>query len=106
MLMNFIPIPYLGIAGNHGGGNQGSGSDGKLQVQISPYCKWKQIFDVATVQTQIGSSATNRKTAPFSFYFKRHAYLYAGGFATFVPARFDALLRGVRIQRRHAFSLA
>jgi hypothetical protein len=98
------PIPYLGIAGNHGGGNQDCGSDGKLQVQISPHCKWKQIFDVAAVQTQIGSSATNRKTAPFSFYFKRHTYLYARGFPTFVPMRLDALLRGVRIRRRHRLS--
>jgi hypothetical protein len=100
------PIPYLGIAGNHGGGNQDGGSDGKLQVQISPHCKGKQIFDVAAVQTQISSSATNRKTVPFSLYFKRHTYLYARGFATFVPMRLDALLRGVRIRRRHTLSLA
>src|SRR6202040_1129553 len=63
------PIPYWGITGNHRGRNQDGGSDGKLQVQVSPDWKWKQTFDVAAIQTQISSSATNRTAAPFSFYF-------------------------------------
>jgi len=44
------PISHLGIAGNHGGGDQDGSFDGKLQIQISPDWEWENCLDVAAAQ--------------------------------------------------------
>jgi hypothetical protein len=77
-------IPHLRIAGNHGRGDQNDGSEGKLQIQISPDWEWIDCFDVATAQAQICGSATNRAVGSVSLYFDRHAHCYAWVFAAVI----------------------
>jgi hypothetical protein len=79
------PISHLGIAGNHGGGDQDGSFDGKLQIQISPDWEWEHCLDVAAAQAQIGSIATNPPAARVSLYFDRHTHFYAYVFATVIP---------------------
>jgi hypothetical protein len=78
------PISHLGIAGNHGGGDQDGAFDGKPQIQIGPDWEWENCLDVAAAQAQIGSSATNRAAARVSLYLNRHTYLYACVLATVI----------------------
>lgn len=77
-------IPHLWIAGNDGRGDQNDGSEGKLQIQVSPDLEWKDCFDVATAQAQICSSTTNRAVGSVSLYFDRHAHCYARVFAAVI----------------------
>jgi hypothetical protein len=79
------PISHLGIAGNHGGGDQDGSFDGKLQIQISPDWEWENCLDVAAAQAQIGGIATNPPAARVSLYFDRHTHFHPCVFATVIP---------------------
>jgi hypothetical protein len=79
MLTKVIPFPR-----NHACSNHDGGFDRKLQIQFSPDWEWKNRLDVAAVQTQISSGATNRSAVGTRVYLHRHMQFRARVFATLI----------------------